>query len=107
MREVGVRAFGSMMVLLSGSLALGACQGGDAQRQALIDDGVRQCVQGFEQTGGSAAGVNGERVCRCALEKMTEGKSIDEIRNLSKQDQPSQADLQHMGACLVQEMQKK
>jgi hypothetical protein len=98
-----------MATIVTAGLLAGCRGGGEGERQALIDEGVKSCVEGFNKSGGSAAGSNmdGQRICQCALEKMTEGKSVEEIRTISKQNEPSQADLQAMGACVVEEAQSK
>lgn len=99
----------ALVAAILGSAMVAGCQGGgDAQRQAMIDEGVKACVEGFNKSGGAAAGgIDGQRVCQCALTKMTEGKSVDEIRAISKQGNPSEADLNAMGACVVEEAQRK
>jgi hypothetical protein len=94
--------------ILGAAMVAGCQSGGEGERQAMIDEGVRSCVEGFNKSGGAAAGgIDGQRVCQCALTKMTEGKSVDEIRAISKQGNPSDADLQAMGACVVEEAQRK
>lgn len=99
----------ALVATMLGAGVLAGCQGGgDDQRQAMIAEGVKSCVDGFNKSvGGSAGGIDGQRVCECALQKMTEGKSVEEIRAISKQNNPSPADLQAMGACVVEEAQRK
>jgi|GEM_PF-6416847 len=94
--------------IVTAGLLAGCRGGGEAERKAMIDEGVKSCVEGFNKSGGAAAGgMDGERICQCALQKMTEGKSMEEIRAISKQNEPSQADVQVMGACVVEEAQRK
>ena len=97
-----------MATIVTAGLLAGCRGGGEGERQAMIDEGVKSCVEGFNKSGGAAAGnMDGQRICQCALQKMTEGKSVEEIRTISKQNEPSQADLQLMGACVVEEAQRK
>jgi hypothetical protein len=112
---IGVEGDGAVGIKLAlaatimGAAMVAGCQGGgESQRQAMIDEGVKSCVQGFNKSGGAAAGgIDGQRVCQCALTKMTDGKSVEEIRAISKQSNPSEADLQAMGACVVEEAQRQ
>jgi hypothetical protein len=85
-----------------------ACQSEEAkERQSLIDAGVRSCLEGFE-TSRAAMGTGAEpqRICTCAMEKMVEGKSIEQARELAKQENPTPADLQAIGGCIIEEMQR-
>lgn len=102
--------FGTALVatMLGAALIAGCQGGGEGQRQALIDEKVKTCVAEFSKTGvGGAEGIDGQRICTCALQKMTEGKSVDEIRAIGTQGSASQADLQAVGACVVEEAQRQ
>lgn len=103
-----MRLFGRLTVIVAAAGVAAACQGESQQRQSLIDSGVQACVSGIEKAGGGSAGsgINAQRVCTCALTKMTEGKSVDEIREISRRSNPSQEDLQAMGSCMVEEAQR-
>jgi hypothetical protein len=105
-----MRMVGAFVTAMLGVGLIAGCQGdGGAQRQALIDQGIRVCIDGFNKSGGSAAagGIDGNTICQCAIKKMTDGKSDREVRTIAMQNEPSPADLQFMGACLVEEAQRK
>jgi hypothetical protein len=94
---------------IAGAAILAGCQGGgEDQRQSMIDARVGECVEVFSKNGGAAAvGIDAQRICQCAVQKMTEGKSVAEIRAADKQTDPSPADVQSVGACVVEEAQRK
>lgn len=95
------------MGLVVGVVLLAACQGEAAERQELVDAGVKSCVDGFQDSGAAAGtGADPRRICDCAVGKMTEGKSIEEIRQFSRQETPTQTDVQTIYACIADEMQR-
>jgi hypothetical protein len=100
----------AVIVGISAAALLGACQSEDEQRRALIESGKNACIRGFNESasrsGGMMSGVNPDRVCTCALERMAEGKSLSELREIAQQDEPNQQDLEAMGACLIREAER-
>jgi hypothetical protein len=93
-------------VLAVGLLA--GCRGdGDAERQALVDQEMKDCVEGFRKSRGGAAGLDGQRICECAVGKLAEGKDAAQLREMTQQTKPSEADVKTMGACVVEEARRK
>jgi hypothetical protein len=105
-----MRLTAALLVLTASAAASTACQSEAGQRQALIDSGVQACVRGYNEKastrGGALQGIDSQRVCSCVMEKIAEGKSTEELRTASRQDEPSPEDMRHMGACFTQEAQR-
>ena len=102
----------ALVATILGAAMLAGCGGqDDAERKAIVDQRVTECIGVFNKNGGgaaaSAAGIDVQRVCNCAVGKMVEGKSIEDIRAADKQSQPSQADIQAASSCMVEEAQRK
>jgi hypothetical protein len=93
-------------VIATGLIA-GCRADGETERQALIDRERQDCVDGFSRTKGGAAGLDGALICECAVGKLTEGKDMEQLRKMTQQPKASEADLQTMGACVVEEAQRK
>ena len=89
------------LVLLAG------CAGGDAERQALVDQEIKDCVDGFSKSRGGAAGLDGQLICECAVGKLTANLDLAQLRTMTQQTKASEADLQTMGGCVVEEAQRK
>jgi hypothetical protein len=83
--------------------------GGDknAERQALVDQEMKDCVDGFGKSRGGAAGLDGQRICDCAVGKLTEGKDAEQLRAMTQQTKANDEDLRTMGACVVEEARRK
>ena len=105
-----MRLTAALLVLTGTAAALTACQSEAQQRQSLIDSGVQACVRGYNDkaggSGGALRGLDPQRICSCVMTKIAEGKSTEELRKVSRQDEPSPEDMRHMGACFVQEAQR-
>lgn len=86
---------------------LAGCQSEEAKRQAAVNEGIDICVQGLANTGAMANGMDPQRICRCTLDKLAEGKNVEQIRQIAEQKSPSSADLEAMGSCVIQEVQKQ
>jgi hypothetical protein len=102
----------ALVATIVGAAMLAGCGGEDeAQRKAVVDQRVRECMGVFNKDGGGAAaaavGIDVQRVCNCAVGKMVEGKSIEDIRAADTQSQPSQADIEAASSCMVEEAQRK
>jgi ABC-type thiamine transport system substrate-binding protein len=95
------------VTILAAAMAAG-CRGGEEQRQTVIDEQIRKCVEVFGNHGGGAAvGIDAQRTCQCLVQKLAEGKSVEEIRATDRKNDHSQADLQAVGACVVREAQRE
>ena len=99
-----MRAFSGVILMGAGALALAGCSGG-GDREALVDQAVQQCLSGIGQ--GGMSGMDPQRVCTCAVGKMTEGKDAGQIREMFSKDEPGPAEIEAMGACLVEELQRQ
>ena len=98
----------AMAAFAVGLIALAGCQSENKERQALVDAGVKSCVDGFQSSGAAAGtGADPQRICTCAIQKMTEGKSVEEIRKASTQTDPTESDVQAISACVIEEIQRK
>jgi hypothetical protein len=94
--------------ILAAAVVTGCRGGGEDQRQAMIDEQIRKCVEVFGNHGGGAAiGIDAQRTCQCLVQKMAEGKSIEEIRATERKNVHSQADLEAVGACVVREARRE
>ena len=83
-----MRLIAAVFVLTGTAAALAGCQSEATQRQSLIDSGVQACVRGYNEKastrGGGIEGVHPQRICSCVMEKIAEGKSVEELRQASK-----------------------
>jgi hypothetical protein len=93
--------------LLAAGLIAGCRSDGEEERQAMIEQEVKDCVDGFSKSRGGAADLDGQRICDCAVGKLTAGKNAEQLRAMTQQTKASEADLQTMGACVVEEAQRK
>jgi hypothetical protein len=98
---------GVAAALLGIALIAGCRADGEAERKALVDQETKDCVEGFSKSRGGAAGLDGQRICDCAVGRLTADKDAEQLRKLVQQTKPSDADLQSMGACVVEEAQRK
>lgn len=100
--------FGAALVMAMLAVgSVGGCRAdGEAERQALIDQEMKDCLDGFEKSRGGAAGLDGQRICECSVRKLTEGKDAAALRTMTQQTKPSKSDLQAMGSCVVEEAQR-
>jgi len=88
----------------AGAAMLAACgggAGGDGERQAFIAKAVNSCVQ-TAQKGATPPGVNVEGFCSCAMNRIAEGKDIEQLRALDKQSAPGPADVAIMRQCMTE-----
>jgi hypothetical protein len=93
---------------LFGMAVIAGCRtDGEAERQALIEQETKDCVDGFSKSRGGAAGLDGQRICDCAVGKLTAGKDAEQLRKLTQETKPSDTDIRTMGACVVEEAQRK
>lgn len=96
-----------VMAVLAAGLISGCRADGDTARQALVDQEMKDCTEGLRKTRGGMAGLDGQRICECTVSKLTEGKDAEQLRAMTQQTKASEADLQTMGACVVEEAQRK
>lgn len=99
--------YGLAAALCGIALIAGCRADGEAERQALVEQETKDCVDGFTKSRGGAAGLDGQRICDCAVGKLTAGKDAEQLRALAQQTKASEADLQTMGACVVEEARRK
>ena len=91
----------ALIAILSGGLMLMACQSEAQQRASLIEQGVNSCLEGFNKSAGAVqSGIDGRRVCTCSVNRMTEGKSLSEVKEISQRDNPTSEDMQAMMSCV-------
>ncbi len=90
-------------VIALATFALAACGvvGGDAERQAFITKAVNSCVE-TAQKGRTPPGVNVEGFCSCAMNKIAEGKTIEQLHALDEQKAPTPADVAIMRQCMTE-----
>ncbi len=98
--------FSGTILGLVAMAALGACGsgsggGGDAERQAFITKAEESCVQAA-QKGTPPPGVDVRGFCSCAINRMAEGKSEAQLRDLDKQAAPTPADVAVMRQCMTE-----
>jgi hypothetical protein len=93
--------------MLAAGLIAGCRADGDTERQALVDREMKDCVEGFGKSRGGAAGLDGQRICECAVGKLAEGKDAAQLRAMTQQTKPSDAEVKTMGACVVEEARRK
>ncbi len=94
-------------LLAATALVAGCRSDGEAERQALIDQETRDCVEGFSNSKGVGAGLDGQRICECSVGKLSAGKDLAQLREMTRQTKPSEADLKMMGGCVVEEARRK
>ncbi len=95
--NIAMIAAATAMLAACGSGAGGA----DAERQAFITKAVNSCVQ-TAQKGATPPGVNVEGFCSCAMNRIAEGKDIEQLRALDKQAGPGPADVAIMRQCMTE-----
>ena len=98
-------------VLSLGYAGLAGCQSEAGERQSLIDRNARTCSDSFERErrknpGAVPENVDSQRLCSCIMEKVAEGKSVEELREIARRGEPSREELRLMGPCLIEEAQR-
>lgn len=80
--RIGSRAaIGSaMLIVLSACGGGGGNSSGGSARAAMIATQLESCVSSAGSAGPTPAGVDLRAVCGCAIDRVTEGKSDDELR---------------------------
>jgi hypothetical protein len=92
---------------LAATLIAGCRADGETARQALVEQEIKDCTDGFSKTRGGMAGLDGQKICECAVGKLTEGRDAEQLRAMTQQTRASEADLQTMGGCVVEEARRK
>ena len=96
-----------MAAVLAVGLMAGCRADGESGRQAMIDQEMKDCVDGFAKSRGGAAGLDGQRICECAVGKLTDGKDAAQLKAMTEQTKASEADLRTMGDCVVEEARRQ
>ena len=96
-----------MAAVITVGLIAGCRAGADAERQAIIDQEMKECVAGFSPKGGALAGVDGQLICACFVDRVTGTKDVAQLREMTQQTKPSDADVKTMGDCVVEEARRK
>jgi len=94
-----MRLIVSMIGLVAGAAALTAC-GGD--RASMLAKAESDCVSGVPA--GGVPGMNPQRLCSCVVNKVAEGKTDAQVREIFAQKEAPPEAAAAIGECTVAEM---
>jgi hypothetical protein len=102
-----IKAVLAVTVLASSS----ACRSDAGEREALIEASLDRCIRDFardaaERPGSVPEGMDGERICTCAVARLSQGKSLGEVRAMSGKQPPSPEQIETIGRCVVDEARR-
>jgi len=104
-----MRVWALVLAILGAACA--GCQSEEDERAELVKAATDGCVVEFDRTAAGRPGVvpqgfDSRRLCTCALERATQGMSIEQVRDIGGRQTPGPEMTRAMGACVVEEARR-
>ena len=97
--------FGIVILCATG---VASCRDEAQEREALVQANTESCIAAFEARTGRQPmamppGIDGRRLCACAVERAFAGKDTAAIREITSGNEPAREQLEAMGVCAIEE----
>lgn len=98
-----MRLIMSLVGVVAGAAALAACGGGD--RASVMAAAKSECLASAAKS--PSPGINAERACTCVVDRVSEGKTDAQVREIFAMKDPPPEAMEAIGQCMVQEINAK